>query len=99
MSSRLAALAERRKALTVRSDQDRAALAAIVGGLEREFGVAKAVASVRRLHRHRFLVGVLGVCAVLAPVVARGWMRRAIWIAPLVFKRYRTVKARRTATP
>lgn len=94
MNSRLVALAERRKALVARSDRGRAEFGAIFGGIENRLGVAEVVvASARRLHRHRFLVGAAGVFVLLAPFTFRSWIRRVMWLAPLAVEAYRTVKA------
>lgn len=98
MSTRLSALAERRQALVTGSDQDRAELAAIFGGLERKLAVAEVVvATARRLNRHRVLVGTAGACLIFAPVAARSWIRRAMWLAPLAIEGYRTMRARADA--
>lgn len=98
MSSRLHALAERRKALIARSDDERAELAAIFGGIENKLGFAEVVvASARRLHRHRFLVGAAGVFMLLSPITTRIWIRRAIWLVPVVLEGYRAVKSRAAA--
>jgi hypothetical protein len=87
-------LDERRKALLVRSESDRAGLASIVGGLERKFAVAEAVvATARGLSRHRALVSAAGVFLVVAPLAFRSWIRRAMWLVPLAIGGYRAWKA------
>jgi len=93
MSARLAALAERRKALIAGSDQARGEFAAIFGRIENSLWVADAVvAGARRLQRHRILVG---VAVLVVPFAFRKWIRRAIWLLPLAIEGYRTVKAHR----
>ena len=100
MSSRLDALAGRRAVLIDRSDRDRAVLAAAVGSLERQLAVADViVATVRRVHRHRALVGAVAALLILAPLAARTWVRRAMWVLPLVIEGYRAVKSLRGAHP
>jgi hypothetical protein len=94
----LHALAERRRELIACSDQDRAGLASILGGLERKFALAEAVvATARGLSRHRALVGAAGVFVLFAPLAFRSRIRRAMWLAPLALGAYRAVKARREA--
>jgi hypothetical protein len=96
VNSRLHELAERRKALLARSDQDRAGMASIFNGLERKFAVAEAVvATARGLSSHRALAGAAGLLLVLAPFAFRSWMRRALWLVPLVVGGYRAVKSHR----
>lgn len=96
--------AERRSALLARSDQDRAALAAIVGGLERKFAVAEVVvATARGLNRHRALIGAAGVGLVFAPAAFRNRIRRALWLVPLALSAYRALRShaqtRRASSP
>ena len=96
MSSRLNTFAERRKTLLARSDQNRAELAAIFGGLERKFTVAETVvAAARGLSRHRVLFGAAGLSLILVPLAAKTWMRRVMWLVPLALQVYRTVKTHR----
>ena len=86
--------AERRKALIDRSDQKRAELTAIVGGLERTLAVVDmVVVAARRLHRHRTLVGAAGVFLILAPLAARNWIRRILSLAPLALEGFRAARA------
>jgi hypothetical protein len=95
VNARSIELAERRRALLVRSDEDRAALAAVFGGLERKFAVADTVVkTARRLGRHRALVGAAGLFMVFAPFAFRSWMRRALWLVPLALEGYRAARAR-----
>lgn len=86
-------LAERREALLARSDQNRAEMAAIVGGLERKFTVAETVVKAARgLSRHRALFGAAGLSLILIPLASRTWLRRVMWAAPIVLQVVRTVK-------
>jgi len=86
--------AERRKALIDRSDRERAELAAIFGGIESKLAVVETVvATARRVHRHRLLVGAAGVFVILAPLAARSWIRRVLWLAPVALEGFRVVKA------
>jgi hypothetical protein len=94
VNSQLDRLAARREALVVRSDQERAALMATFGGIERRFALAETVvAAARRLSRHRILVGAAGVVMLVAPFAFRSWIRRVMWLAPLAVEGYRTVRA------
>lgn len=94
MSGETNTLAERRQALVQRSDQERAELATIFGGLERKLAIVDTVvATARRLNRHRLLVGAAGAFLVLAPLAARSWIRRAVSLVPLALEGYRLVKA------
>lgn len=98
MNSRLDALAERRKALIARSDQQRAELTMVFGGIERRFVAMEVVAAgARRLYRHRVLIGAVGTFVVLGPAATRSWFRKALWVAPLALKGYRRMKARADA--
>ena len=93
MSARLQNLAERRQALVARSDQERATLGASLGDLERRFAIVDAgVATARRIHRHRVLLGAATVWAVVAPVAARLWIGRLAWGLPLAIEGYRATK-------
>lgn len=94
MNSAVGTLAERRKALIDRSDQKRAELASIFGGIENKLAVVETVvASARRLHHHRLLVGAAGVFLILAPLATRSWIRRTLWVVPLALEGYRLVRA------
>ena len=104
MSSRLDALAARRKDLIARTDRQREELAGMFGAIGNRLGVVEAVvAGARQLHRHRFLAGAAGVFVLLAPVAARTWLRRAFWLVPLAIEGYRLAKSsrasRRASTP
>jgi hypothetical protein len=93
VSSRLRTLAERRQALIVRSDQERDEVAGIFGGFERKLAVVETViATARRLHRHRALVGAAAVGLVFAPLAARKWLGRAIWLVPLALEGHRLAR-------
>jgi UDP-N-acetyl-D-mannosaminuronic acid transferase (WecB/TagA/CpsF family) len=94
MSAGTNTLADRRKALVDRSDQQRAELTAIFGGIERKLSVVETVvAAARRVHRHRLLVGAGGVFLILAPLAARSWMRRILWLFPLALEGFRVARA------
>lgn len=104
MSSLLDDVARRRTALVARSDQNRDALIATVGGLENQFAIAEmVVATARRLHWNRGLVGAVALGLLVAPAAARQWVRRALWLAPLVLEGFRmarnTGEARHRDTP
>jgi len=86
--------AERRKALIDRSDRERAELAAIFGGPESKLAVVETVvATARRVHRHRLLVGAAGLLMILAPLAARSWVRRILWLVPVALEGFRVVRA------
>ena len=86
-------LVERRQALLARSEENRAELGVIVGGLERKFAVAeKVVAAVRKLSRYRGLIGAAGLFLILRPVVARKWVHRATWLLPLALQAFRAFR-------
>jgi hypothetical protein len=94
MSSPVEGLAGRREALIARSDRERAALAATLGGFEKVIAVAElGVAAARGIQRHRVLVGVATAGLVLAPLAARTWMRRAIWWLPIAIEGYRLARS------
>jgi hypothetical protein len=94
MSAGTNTLAERRKALIDRSDQERTELTSIVGGLEKKLAVVETVvAAARRVQRHRLLLGAAGVFMVLAPLAARSRIRRVLWLAPLALEGFRLVRS------
>jgi hypothetical protein len=94
MSDATGTLAERRQALVDRSDQERAELALIFGGLERKLAVVETVvATARRVHRYRLLIGAAGVFLVLVPLAARSRIRRILSLAPLAVEGFRAAKA------
>ena len=98
MSSMLEGVAGRRRALIDRSDRDRAALAATFRSLERQLAVADVIVStVRRVNRHRALVGAAAAVLILAPLAARTWVRRAMWVLPIIIEGYRAAKGFRDA--
>lgn len=98
MSAYLDALAERRRMLVARSDQQRAELAAVFGGIERRSaGLETVAAGARGLYRHRFLIGAVGTFVVLGPASTRRWFRNAMWMAPIALRGYRRMKARANA--
>ncbi len=94
MSSRLDELAARRAALIARSDEERVALSAAFGGIERRFTIAEMlVSTARRMNRHRALAGAVAAGAIVAPLTAKTWLKRATWILPLAIEGYRLVRA------
>ena len=94
MSARLDTIAERRQALLARSDENRAELGAIFGGLERKFAVADTVVKAARgLSRYRGLIGAAGLSLILVPLASRTWLRRVMWLVPIALQAYRTVKS------
>jgi len=96
--SRLETIAERRRSLIAQCDADRAALATAFRGVERELHIAdRVVAMARGLNRHRVLVGVAAAGLILAPVMARKWIRNAVWWLPIAIEGYRVVKNLRAA--
>jgi hypothetical protein len=91
-------LRERRLTLVTACDQDRAAVAKAFGGVEHELRIAdRVVATAQRLRGHPVIVGVLAVGTILAPVLARKWVRRAASWLPLAIQAYRMVRNRREA--
>jgi hypothetical protein len=100
MSSRPDALAERRRALIARCAEEREELGAIVGGIESKLALAETVvATARGLNRHRALAGAAGVFMVLAPLAARSWIRRALWLIPAAIEGYRLFAGHRRSPP
>ena len=98
MSARLTTFAERREALLARSDENRAEMAAIFGGLERKFAVAETVVKAARgLSRYRGLIGAAGLSLILVPLASRTWLRRIMWVIPIALQAYRTVKTHAAA--
>jgi len=97
LSSHLEMLRERRMALVAACDLDRADVAKAFGGVEHELRVAdRVVATVQRLKSHPVIVGVLAAGTILAPVLARKWVRRAASWLPIAIQAYRMVRGRRT---
>jgi hypothetical protein len=97
MSSHLDMLSERRVELIAACDQDRRDLAIAFHGVEHELRVAdRVVATVQRLKGNPVIVGVLAVGTILAPMLARKWVRRAASWLPIAIQAYRMVRNRRT---
>ena len=95
MSSRLDELAERRRLLLALSDQRRSEMGALFGGLEGKLAAADTVVTAaRRWRHHRFLIPAAMVALMVVPVVARNWVRRALWLMPLAVEGYRITKKR-----
>ena len=88
--------AARRAELVARSDLERAAVADVFVELRGRLSVAETVvAAVRRVHRHRALIGALAIVAVVAPRTARKWIRGAAWAIPLVTEGVRLTRSPR----
>jgi hypothetical protein len=86
-------------AIVADCDQDRRDLAIAFHGIEHELRVADRVVSIaQRLKGHPVIVGVLAAGTILAPVLARKWVRRAASWLPIGLQVYRMFKgARRRA--
>ncbi len=96
MSSHPETLRERRLALVAACDQDREQLAGAFDDIQHELRIADHVVSVaQRLKSHPVLVGVVAVGAILAPVLARKWVRRAASWLPIAIQGYRFMMNRR----
>jgi hypothetical protein len=96
MSSRLLELRERRLAIVAACDQDRRELADAFGGLERELHFADRIVRVaQRVKRNRAVMGVLAAGLVLAPILAKKWVRRAAWWLPVAIQGYRIIQSSR----
>ena len=84
MSGHAQTLADRRLALVARSDAERRALGATFSDIERRlFLVEVGYQAVRRVHRHRALLGAVTIWSAVAPVAARLWIRRLGWWLPM----------------
>lgn len=98
MSSHLEMLRERRLTLVAACDQDRRDVAIAFHGVEHELRIAdRVVAAAQRLKSHPVFVGVLAVGTILAPVLARKWIRRAASWLPIAIQGYRLIQNRRGA--
>ncbi|HKW13788.1 MAG TPA: hypothetical protein VJS69_04810 [Candidatus Krumholzibacteria bacterium] len=96
MSSRLETLRERRLAMVATCEQDRIDLSDAFAGVQRELHVAdRLVAVAQRLSRHKAILGVMAAGLVLAPVMARKWIRRASWWLPIAIQGYRIIQSSR----
>ncbi len=93
MSSHLDALRERRLAIVAACEQDRNDVARAFGGIQRELHVAdRVIAFVQRARDNRVVVGLVAAGLVLAPVLARKWIRRAAWWLPIAIQGYRIIR-------
>jgi hypothetical protein len=96
LSSHLETLRQRRLAIIAGCDQDREQLAAAFHGIEHELRIAdRVVATAQRLKSNPVIVGVLAVGTILAPVLARKWVRRAASWLPIAIQAYRMFKGSR----
>jgi len=88
---------KRRSDLIARAETDRNALAAAFADVQAELHVAdRVVAMAQRVGRHKWILGVAAAGMVVAPVLARKWIRRgAAWL-PLVLAGYRVVRKARS---
>lgn len=92
MSSRLDERAERRSEIIARCEENRAALAAAFGGVQRELRVADLVVSAARgVGRNKLVVGMAAAGLILAPVITKKWIRRAVWWLPIAVEGYKIV--------
>jgi hypothetical protein len=88
--------ASRRAELVARLDRDRIAVAESFAAVRGRMKIAEAVVdAARRVNRHRVLVGTLAAFAVVAPLAARTWLRRAAWMLPLVIEGIRLARKTR----
>ena len=95
MSAHFDALANRRAALVAESDQNRAAVAESFGAIERRLAVAElVVATARRIHRHRAVIGAVAAWLIIAPRSARSWIGRASALMPFVIEGVRLFRSR-----
>ena len=95
MSTHSDALASRRAALVAESDQHRAAVAASFGAIERRLALAElVVATARRIHRYRIVIGAIAGWLIVAPRSARTWIVRASTLMPFVVEGVRLFRAR-----
>ena len=98
MSAPMGSYAQRRADLIVRMDQDREAVADAFTSLQGRMKVAEVLVSVvRTATRHRVLAGTLAVLALVAPLAARTWLKRAAWLLPLAIEGLRLMRGVRDA--
>lgn len=78
-----------------RADVGRLRLAAIASDIRGEIGFAETSFDlVRRLNRHRLFFGAIAVALVaFGPRVARRWISRLLWLAPLALQAFRLGQA------
>jgi phosphatidylglycerophosphate synthase len=74
-------------------EQDRIELSDAFAAAQRELHVAdRVVAAAQRLARHKAILGMMAAGLVLAPVMARKWIRRASWWLPILIQGYRIIR-------
>lgn len=79
-----------------RLDRDREAVAEAFGAVRGRMRVAETlVGAVQRASRHRVLGGVLAAAAIIAPLAARTWLKRAAWLLPLALGAIRLLRQTR----
>lgn len=84
MSGRAQELAARRAGLVACSDAQRNAVGATFSDIERRLVLVElGYEAVRRVHRHRALLGAFTIWSAVAPAAARLWVRRLGWWIPL----------------
>ena len=88
--------AQRRVELIERLDRDRVAVAEAYTALQGRMKVAETVVgAARTAKKHRVLAGALALAAVVAPLTARTWLKRAAWFIPLAIEGIRIVRRMR----
>ncbi|HET6348588.1 MAG TPA: hypothetical protein VFH88_05830 [Candidatus Krumholzibacteria bacterium] len=93
--TRMQELALQRAALVARSDRNRTEVAGLFGDIRHRLAIAETVVDVaRRVRRNRSLVGAITVFTLLAPITARAWLRRAVWMVPLIVEGIRLARGR-----
>ena len=99
MSGFMESYEKRRSDLSARAEADRNALAAAFADVQEELHVAeKVVAIAQRVARHKWIFGVAAAGMVVAPLVARKWIRRAAAWLPIALAGYRVVRKARSRT-
>jgi hypothetical protein len=101
MTSRIEALAERRRSLVRRSAKRRADLAATVDLMRGEIAVAETIVdAVRRIRRYRAVFGIVAASfAIFGPGRTRRFISGALAIAPFAIEAYRFAKGTILAQP
>lgn len=95
MSAAIDHYSARRAELVARLERDRAGVADAFGAVQGKLRVAEAlVGAVQNANRYRTLTGALAVMAVLSPVFARTWLRRAAWLIPVAIEAIRLTRGR-----
>jgi hypothetical protein len=89
-------LRERRLALVGACEGDRRGVAEAFGAIERELHVAdRVIAVAQRVSSNRAVMGALAGVLIVAPVLARKWIRRAAWWLPIAIQGYRIIQSSR----